>query len=122
MFKSSAAWFLSINSIIDIMEHLSHLEKFTTPTWVTKDISLYIYNPYKELFDPHNWFSGAHLVDSEACSMLAFVLPALLHFRRKDRGDASRGKQPTNGKLGGMVSVSSKDGSNKTWGKCTKIL
>ena len=23
--------------------------------------------------------------------MLAFVLPALLHFRRKDRGDASRG-------------------------------
>ena len=81
------------------MEHLSHLEKFTTPTWVTKDISIYIYNPYKELFHPHNWFSGAHLVDSEACSMLAFVLPALLHFRRKDRGDASRGKQPTNGKL-----------------------
>lgn len=29
----------------------------------------------------------------KACSMLAFVLPALLHFRRKDRGDATRGAE-----------------------------
>ena len=27
--------------------------------------------------------------------MLAFVLPALLHFRRKDRGDATRGAEGT---------------------------
>lgn len=52
------------------------------------------------------------IIGSLACSMLAFVLPALLHFRRKDRGDATRGGDVKDlsiiafGAVGGLVSFS----------------
>eukprot|EP00913_Durusdinium_trenchii_P009412 g8846.t1 len=52
------------------------------------------------------------IIGSLACSMLAFVLPALLHFRRKDRSDASRGGDVKDlciiafGVIGGLVSFS----------------
>lgn len=52
------------------------------------------------------------IIGSLACSMLAFVLPALLHFRRKDRGDATRGGDVKDlsiiafGVVGGLVSFS----------------